>query len=387
MTGISPNARAVLDAISFAEGTAGANGYTTMFGGGQFDWRKGHPDQVVDGGRYKSAAAGRYQFMPSTWSGVSKQLGLKDFSPQSQDLAALQLIRNRGVDPDQPMTAESWAKLAPEWASLPTLGGKSYYGQPVKSLDSIMGVYQRSLGGQPMGPTTSSGDRADLFEIDSGFTGDTPATSKAANPLAAVADALVRQSLGEAAQKTWEPGRMALGMPAQRQVTEALKAQTDVINALFGGEKPQAVAAASGEMVSPVAPAADFTGGGGFIARTGNSGISTGPHLDARWADGRPITPQALDQYLSIGGKAPSAWTLTSGYGPRQAPAAGASSFHKGVDLGIPAGTPIYATGKARLKQSMGEQGGAGYMVTVETPEGDLNLLHLTPGSSPLSRA
>lgn len=247
--------------------------------------------------------------------------------------------------------------------------------------DYLPGV-QQSLSAAGAAQTPQS-DGFDLLNVGLGGSG-APAQGRAISPLAAMfsttADALVQQSLVEAASRSPELGRKAM----------ALEAQQGVINALFGGEKPQAVAAAPSAIAPPAATAtatAGFTGGGGFIARTGNSGVSTGPHLDARWADGRPITPQALDQYLNIGGKAPSAWTLTSGYGPRQAPTAGASSFHKGVDLGIPAGTPIYATGKARLKQSLGEQGGAGYMVTVETPEGDLNLLHLTPGSSPLSRA
>jgi len=134
MAQISANERAALDTIRMAEGTwhgGGQKGYGTQFGGGQFDWRKGHPDQVVRSGGYASAAAGAYQFMPDTWKGVTKQLGAdpRDFSPEAQDRAALQLIRNRGVDPTQPMTTGMLAKLSPEWASLPTAAGKSYYNQ------------------------------------------------------------------------------------------------------------------------------------------------------------------------------------------------------------------------------------------------------------------
>lgn len=154
MAQISANERAALDMIRMAEGTwhgGGQKGYGTMFGGGQFDWSKGHPDRVVRSGGYASAAAGAYQFMPDTWKGVTKQLGVSasDFSPEAQDRAALQLIRNRGVDPTKPMDTAMLAKLAPEWASLPTAAGKSYYNQPVKGQKELLSFYGQRLGAAP----------------------------------------------------------------------------------------------------------------------------------------------------------------------------------------------------------------------------------------------
>lgn len=137
---ISENARNWLRAISAAEGTTrnGQVRYDIMFGGGTFNDLSRHPDTVIDGGRYKSAAAGAYQFMPGTWGEAQRALGLKDFGPNSQDQAALYLMRRRGVDPDTaPINAKNVAILAPEWASLPTLEGKSYYGQPVVSLSEV----------------------------------------------------------------------------------------------------------------------------------------------------------------------------------------------------------------------------------------------------------
>ena len=127
---ISPNAQRWLNAISASEGTMrdGKRGYNIMFGGGTFDDYTRHPDTVVDGGRLKSAAAGAYQFMPGTYSRVQQDLGLPDFSPSSQDQAALELIRRRGVDPDRdPITPQNVNKLSPEWAAFPTLQGGSYY--------------------------------------------------------------------------------------------------------------------------------------------------------------------------------------------------------------------------------------------------------------------
>ena len=39
----------------------------------------------------------------------------------------------------------------------------------------------------------------------------------------------------------------------------------------------------------------------------------------------------------------PCAGTLVSNYGPRTAPTAGASTYHRGVDISASAGTPIYS--------------------------------------------
>ncbi len=145
--------RRTLNTIRHAEGTSGEAGYRTMFGGGTFDtsggWR--HPDRVIRSGGYASAAAGAYQFMPDTWAEWSKKTGVSDFSPQSQDLVALNLIEGkRGVNLDEiakgGLTKEHIHKLAPEWASLPTASGKSYYGQPVKSLDELNKVYGGEIG-------------------------------------------------------------------------------------------------------------------------------------------------------------------------------------------------------------------------------------------------
>lgn len=141
MSPVTPQQQAWLDVIAFAEGTdrtKSRGGYNILFGGGRFSSLARHPDKVVkEPGGLASAAAGRYQFMPDTWKAVSTALKLPDFSPVAQDLAALELIRRRGVDPNRPITKELVAKLAPEWASLPTLAGKSFYGQPVKQFSEL----------------------------------------------------------------------------------------------------------------------------------------------------------------------------------------------------------------------------------------------------------
>lgn len=156
-----PQVRALLNTIRYAEGTPGPSGYQTMFGGGKFSDLSRHPDQVVRSGGYSSAAAGAYQFLPGTWKGIAGELGLKKFGPEEQDIAALGLIERRGAL--QPFLSGAkfgtvMDKLAPEWASLPTAAGQSYYGQPVKKLGDLYKVYeeQKKLAGQAPAPAVAS---------------------------------------------------------------------------------------------------------------------------------------------------------------------------------------------------------------------------------------
>ncbi|MFN7898869.1 MAG: endolysin [Synechococcaceae cyanobacterium] len=148
---ITPERRALLNTIRYAEGTW-ANGedvgYRTLFGGGLVDNLDRHPDRVIRSARYASAAAGAYQFMPPTWGMVTRALGLTDFNPDAQDQGALYLIHRRGAlslaDQGQ-LTPHLAARLAPEWASFPTLRGASYYGQPVRSYAELRRFYERNL--------------------------------------------------------------------------------------------------------------------------------------------------------------------------------------------------------------------------------------------------
>jgi len=148
---ITPERRALLNTIRFAEGTwAGGDaiGYRIMFGGGLMPTLERHPDRVIRKSGYASAAAGAYQFMPFTWSLASRTLGLQQFGPDVQDQAAIFLIQRRGalVLVDQGIfTPGLAAKLAPEWASFPTLAGRSFYGQPVRRFEALKRFYEDNL--------------------------------------------------------------------------------------------------------------------------------------------------------------------------------------------------------------------------------------------------
>lgn len=125
---------------------------------------------------------------------------------------------------------------------------------------------------------------------------------------------------------------------------------------------------------SPIGPAITK----GIIGRTGSTGDSTGPHLDIRWADGRPITKADADKYFALNGKAPSSYGVTSGYGPRSL---FGRSFHAGMDFGTPSGTPISLKGGAALTKNLGYTGAGGYAAEISTPQGAMRILHLLANS------
>jgi len=148
---ITPERRALLNTIRFSEGTWARGedlGYRIMFGGGLMASLERHPDRVNVSGGYASAAAGAYQFMPFTWARASRALQLNGFGPHVQDQAALFLVELRGAlqMADQGLfTPELAARLAPEWASFPTMAGRSYYGQPVQRYAVLRSFYERNL--------------------------------------------------------------------------------------------------------------------------------------------------------------------------------------------------------------------------------------------------
>lgn len=148
---LTPERRALLNTIRFAEGTWTENsrdGYRILFGGCMVSSLEKHPNQIQYSPRYTSAAAGAYQFLPGTWDEASKKLNLSDFGPGSQDQAALYLVERRNalrLADSGKITPTLIAKLAPEWASLPTYSGNSYYGQPVKRYDDLRRFYEENL--------------------------------------------------------------------------------------------------------------------------------------------------------------------------------------------------------------------------------------------------
>ena len=86
--------------LAWSEGTDNGrqktrnHGYDVIVGGETVTWLLRSPRKLVTlNPKLKSTGAGRYQLLSRWWDAYRKQLGLKDFSPKSQDAVALQRIK------------------------------------------------------------------------------------------------------------------------------------------------------------------------------------------------------------------------------------------------------------------------------------------------------
>lgn len=128
----------------------------------------------------------------------------------------------------------------------------------------------------------------------------------------------------------------------------------------------------------------------GYVARPGEDVLpTTGPHLDVRvLKDGQYINPETWRSglqrlkigkartplYKQDGGNWMTPYQITSRFGPRKAPTAGASTDHKGIDYGIAGGEQLFWEGPGTFKP------GKGYG-SIMTPEGyEVRLLHTKGG-------
>jgi len=125
------NITAFLDMLSFSEGTARLSvrdGYDILVGGSTFDTYSDHPRRLIKiNARLQSTAAGRYQLLARYFNHYRKLLDLKDFGPESQDLIAIQMIKEQNAFRliKEGKLREAIERCANIWASLPGAG----YGQ------------------------------------------------------------------------------------------------------------------------------------------------------------------------------------------------------------------------------------------------------------------
>ena len=162
-SGGPPHRRALLNTIRWAEGTLKPGGYNTWFGGRTDmdltkmtideviaeQWRRHNAGETVYG-KYKSAAVGAYQMMaPETHLKRAGLTGSDLFSPENQDKLAIEYMKARKItdaEINSPITKGLIAKLSGIWSSLPNLQGVSAHGQPVKSYEDVLKVYNEQLG-------------------------------------------------------------------------------------------------------------------------------------------------------------------------------------------------------------------------------------------------
>lgn len=143
---ISPATKAFMASIVGGESDGS---YNLLNGGKRFSGYSDHPYASTNKNTGYGVAAGKYQFMPGTWNDYKRKLKLPDFSPQSQEIAALALARDRyraktGGNLDRDLEAgkvmQAAKALSPTWTSLP--GGA----ERNKHTASFLDRYQRNLG-------------------------------------------------------------------------------------------------------------------------------------------------------------------------------------------------------------------------------------------------
>lgn len=180
-TSLNANTRAWLSVFRAAEGTADPDGYRKMFTGKLFSDLSKHPRQIQRANGLASDAAGAYQFLSTTWDSI----GGGSMAPVRQDKGAVALAMRAGVDlATAAFTPENVAKLAPVWASLPTLSGKSAYGnQRAKSFASLQQVFARAGG---------AGSAAPQLQGRNDIPDSTEAANQYADALRSVGSALER---------------------------------------------------------------------------------------------------------------------------------------------------------------------------------------------------
>ncbi len=69
---------------------------------------------------------------------------------------------------------------------------------------------------------------------------------------------------------------------------------------------------------------------------------------------------------------------ITSPFGKRNSPTKGASSFHKGIDVGAPEGTKLYAVCNGVITFAS-FLGGGGYTITLSADNMKITYCHVSP--------
>ncbi|UIM63207.1 glycoside hydrolase family 104 protein [Klebsiella oxytoca] len=151
MQELNKQRKAFLDMLAWSEGTdkpgqpTKNRGYDVIVGGSLFSNYADHPRKLITlNPKLKSTAAGRYQLLARWWDAYRKQLGLKDFSPSSQDQVALQQIKERGALPliDSGQIRQAIDRCSNIWASLPGAG----YGQFEHKAENLIAKFKAAGG-------------------------------------------------------------------------------------------------------------------------------------------------------------------------------------------------------------------------------------------------
>jgi muramidase (phage lysozyme) len=146
------NLEAFLATLAYSEGTDNGRqptkdrGYDVLVGGGLFTGYKDHPRKLIDLPKLgiKSTAAGRYQILARFYDAYKVSLKLPDFSQDSQDKIAIQLIKECKAlgDVEAGRIEDALTKCRSRWASLPGAG----YGQNEHKMESLVSIFKELSG-------------------------------------------------------------------------------------------------------------------------------------------------------------------------------------------------------------------------------------------------
>jgi muramidase (phage lysozyme) len=217
----NPNVHGFLYMIRAGEGTSDEGGYRRMFGGGMFESVADHPRTPVTRPMgtttITSTAAGAYQFLSKTWDECVRALALPDFSPASQDIAAVYLIERRKALDDVIAGRVETAiqKCNREWASLPG----SPYGQPTRTTAQALAVYAQHGGTTAPTQEAKMPFPAIIGALLPTLIGAIPDLAKIFKPGSEIAERNVA-----AATKVFEIAKSALDATNEQQVVERIQA-------------------------------------------------------------------------------------------------------------------------------------------------------------------
>jgi muramidase (phage lysozyme) len=146
-----PNVAAYLKAIAASEGGGYDFKYGAVTGKKNDPWRftdtSTHPGAGFGG---RTTAAGMYQITVDTWRQFGGKMGLTDFTPNTQDLIAVDMLRTIGVIDKIKVgdVAGAMPKAALKWAALPEGPGLAnhYPPQPYVEYSEFLASY-RAAGG------------------------------------------------------------------------------------------------------------------------------------------------------------------------------------------------------------------------------------------------